>query len=1070
MNSEDKRNISRLALRLQLNGIHVQDNKDNLIMTNDSVDIRVHPSRRHQCSKEKTLGEIIKTPEILKEVESWGAENWSTLQVSSVESELSDGRSGTGIKDCKPIIYGKIKGVMAKLYIDQGAQVSVISETFVQSNGMNMTVLRKPVKLQMANGFVEPSFNMVHSVAFSTGEPLSNDSEQKEEEETGEDGTMKFAEKINAFVAPIKGYDAIIGRDDLKRWGAILDLRSEEDRNIELEDSGIKLADKKNELLGLSVYDKKRKMRIHLHYGRNDFINPLNIDKCCVDDRALRKILEKEEEMFLYEVSVEEVVKANNLKKNDTDTTDTMKGENEKTLKEKISSDELKDDAHWKKEKQEKISVEMQNENERNLEEKMKREFEEIMREELPDELPPDRGIRHYIDTQGKLPKQARRGFRMSVAENEFMQCQIQTLLDKGLIVPSLGPYGSPILVVKKPHSTDLRCVIDYRKLNEVTVGDEYPQPLVGELLDKLKNAKYFSKMDLLSGFHQIKMAEEDKSKTAFTSPFGTFAFEVMPLGLKNASKTFQRMVEYVLRDYIGKSVIVFIDDILVFSESLEEHEKHLKEVLEKMKQHKLYLKPKKCEFFRKTVAFLGHVVSHNEVKMDPKKVQVVKDWGELETKKDVQRFLGFANFYRRFIENFAKVAEPLNAMLCNTKDNTKLMMTNEARKAQRELIEMIIKDPILKMYDGKKELKIVTDSSLHAVAATLLQQEEDKTWHPVEFQSRALEGNKERKTGEYSLAPRDLELCGISYALTKFRPYVAGKKFTVISDHKSLEVLEKSKINSGRLARIIEQLAEFDFKIEYKEGTSPIISVVDALSRLPRYRKVLDDDEEERTQELALCEIFGLDALDTLEETTEQWGASILLGDPCLLEQIKEGYSSDEYFVNIVNNLTKLQKDKDFLPPKEMKFLLSRFEWDAEQSLLYKKLDSKRTLCIPRTGSLVVDRIFDSHDTPLGAHMGRDKTLALVSKNFFWPGMVKDVEDYVRSCENCQRNKGCKRFPLGLLYPHERPKDSWEKISLDFIVQLPKTKVGGYDAILTVVDAFSKRMHFIPCFSNVNA
>ena len=158
----------------------------------------------------------------------------------------------------------------------------------------------------------------------------------------------------------------------------------------------------------------------------------------------------------------------------------------------------------------------------------MKREFEEIMREELPDELPPDRGIRHYIDTQGKLPKQARRGFRMSVAENEFMQCQIQTLLDKGLIVPSLGPYGSPILVVKKPHSTDLRCVIDYRKLNEVTVGDEYPQPLVGELLDKLKNAKYFSKMDLLSGFHQIKMAEEDKSKTAFTSPFGTFAFEVM--------------------------------------------------------------------------------------------------------------------------------------------------------------------------------------------------------------------------------------------------------------------------------------------------------------------------------------------------------------------------------------------------------------------------------------------------------------------------------------------------------------------------------------------------------------
>ena len=276
---------------------------------------------------------------------------------------------------------------------------------------------------------------------------------------------------------------------------------------------------------------------------------------------------------------------------------------------------------------------------------------------------------------------------------------------------------------------------------------------MVVELLDKLKNAKYFSKMDLLSGFHQVRMAEEDKHKTAFTSPFGTFAFEVMPLGLKNASKTFQRMVEYVLREQIGVSVIVFIDDILVFSDTLEEHEKHIRMVLERLKEEKLYLKPKKCEFFRKSVSFLGHVVAFNEVKMDPKKVEVVRNWGELETKKDVQRFLGFANFYRRFIENFAKIVEPLNEMLCNTKDNVKVHMTGEARCAQRLLISKITEDPILKMYDGKKELKIVTDASLHAVAATLMQKEEDGKWYPVEFQSRSLDGNKVKRTGEYSLA-----------------------------------------------------------------------------------------------------------------------------------------------------------------------------------------------------------------------------------------------------------------------------------------------------------------------------
>ena len=183
--------------------------------------------------------------------------------------------------------------------------------------------------------------------------------------------------------------------------------------------------------------------------------------------------------------------------------------------------------------------------------------------------------------------------------------------------------------------------------------------------------------------------------------------------------------------------------------------------VLDRLKEEKLYLKPKKCEFFRKSVSFLGHVVSFNEIMMDPKKVQVVKEWGELETKKDVQRFLGFANFYRRFIENFAKIAEPLNKMLCDTKDNAKVKMTEEARAAQKLLINTITDYPILRMYDGKKDLKIVTDASLHAVAATLMQKDDDGKWYPVEFQSRSLEGNKEKRTGEYSLAPRDLNYVG---------------------------------------------------------------------------------------------------------------------------------------------------------------------------------------------------------------------------------------------------------------------------------------------------------------------
>ena len=276
---------------------------------------------------------------------------------------------------------------------------------------------------------------------------------------------------------------------------------------------------------------------------------------------------------------------------------------------------------------------------------------------------------------------------------------------------------------------------------------------------------------------------------------------------------------------------------------------------------------------------------------------------------------------------------------------------------------------------------------SLHAVAATLMQKESDNKWYPVEFQSRALEGNKEKRSGEYSLAPRDLELCGISYALSKFRPYVAGRKFTVISDHKSLETLETSKINSERLARIIEQLSEFDFSIEYKEGTSPVISIVDALSRLPRYRRV-----EEDLNEVALCEIFGMDVEG---DKLSGWGISALKADEDLVHQVKEGYSSDEYFMRLIENLRKMENDKGFSPPKELKFLLGKFSWDEKEKLLYKNICDKQVLCIPRSGRLIVDRLFEAHDTTVGGHLGRDKTLANVAKNFFWPGMVRDVDQF---------------------------------------------------------------------------
>jgi len=552
-------------------------------------------------------------------------------------------------------------------------------------------------------------------------------------------------------------------------------------------------------------------------------------------------------------------------------------------------------------------------------------------------------------------------------------------------------------------------------------------------------------------------------------------------------------MVEYVLRDYIGKSIIVFIDDILVYSNTREEHEELLKEVLKTMQDNELYLKTKKCEFFREKVTFLGHVISHNKVEMDPKKIQIIKDWGALETKKDVQRFLGFANFYRRFIKNFAKLADPLNKLLVNTPDKSKVKMTEEAETAQKQLIEAIISEPALTIFDSTKELKVVTDASKEGLGAILLQRGEDNRWHTVEFQSRALDGDRAGQTGEYRLAPRDLELCAISYALEKFRVYLAGNKFTVASDHRSLEVLENSKINNGRLARILEQLSEFDFKIEYNEGTSPIITVADALSRLPRYRKVPEEDAVDDTvgeisnieinggtnseldegdrKQLELFEVLGLEEESYGEQQREkQWGTSVLLTDEVLLQEIKENYKNDQELWEIIKELEQTEKDKNHIIPKRMVFKTSNYRWDSIEKLLFRKIAEAERLCLPNWGTLRLNRLLEAHDIPLGGHFGREKTLANLAKNFFWPGMTKDVEDFVKSCNNCQRNKSVRRAPIGLLYPHDRPQARWEKIALDFIVQLPKTRIGKYDAILTVVDFFSRRTHFIPCYSNITA
>jgi hypothetical protein len=286
------------------------------------------------------------------------------------------------------------------------------------------------------------------------------------------------------------------------------------------------------------------------------------------------------------------------------------------------------------------------------------REFPDVFPEDLPG-LPPDREVEFSIDLVPGTAPISKAPYRMAPAELKELKGQLEELLDKGFIRPSASPWGAPVLFVKKKDGS-MRLCIDYRELNRVTIKNKYPLPRIDDLFDQLQGAQVFSKIDLRLGYHQLKIKSEDIPKTAFRTRYGHYEFLVMPFGLTNAPAVFMDLMNRVFHEYLDRFVIVFIDDILVYSKSLEEHEDHLRIVLQILRDKKLYAKLKKCEFWLNQVVFLGHVVSKDGITVDPSKIEAVVSWDRPTNVSEVRSFLGLAGYYRRFVEGFSRIAAPL--------------------------------------------------------------------------------------------------------------------------------------------------------------------------------------------------------------------------------------------------------------------------------------------------------------------------------------------------------------------------------------------------------------------------
>ena len=447
--------------------------------------------------------------------------------------------------------------------------------------------------------------------------------------------------------------------------------------------------------------------------------------------------------------------------------------------------------------------------------------MESVFPEEPPPGVPPKRGVEHAIElkpgSRAPVPRPLRHG---SSRDAEVMREYIDAGLRSGQLLPSTSPYGSMALVVMKKDGSP-RVVIDYRALNEITIKNKYPLPLMDELFDRVVNAKWFTKIDLRSGFHQIAIRPEDREKTAFRTRYGSFEYTVLPMGLCNAPGTFMQLMNETFADMLDKSVLCFLDDILIFSRTEEEHAQHVHAVLRRLRERKLYAKLSKCEFFQQEVEFLGHRIGANGLRVSPDKIGAVRDWPVPTTVTEVRSFLGLANFYRRFIQGYSRIALSLTEL---TRDEIAFRWAPEQQVAFDEIKRLLSSAPVLVIPDQTKQFVLNCDACKYAIGA-VLQQDHGNGLQPVAYFSAKM------SDAERNYDVREKEFMAIYRACLHWRPYLHGTQpFRLMSDHKSLVYFMTMPQLSDRLARWVERMQQFDCGIEYIKGEENVVA--DALSR----------------------------------------------------------------------------------------------------------------------------------------------------------------------------------------------------------------------------------------------
>ena len=647
----------------------------------------------------------------------------------------------------------------------------------------------------------------------------------------------------------------------------------------------------------------------------------------------------------------------------------------------------------------------------------------------------------HTIHTNPHPPIQ-RRPYRRPQHEYDEISRQVSDLLEKKLIRPSTSPWAFPVTLAPKKDGSQRLC-IDFRPLNAITIDDKMPLPRIDEVIDRLSNARYFTTLDVAWGYWHVAMDPASVAKTAFITHEGHYEWLFMPFGLKNAPATFQKAIQAILGSILYKGAINYLDDIIIYTETLEQHADLLNDVLNRLKEHGVRLKESKCSFAQSEVAYLGHTISYNAVKPSPEKLKAILDFPEPNSIRSLRQFLGICQWFRRFVPNFTRIAKPLTKLM---RKNAPFLIAEEQKTAIKQLKQILTSRPTIGIFNKDKPCTLYTDGSAEGIGAILTQTSDEGKEHVIEFFSRRITLP--------SLSASELECLAVIEAIEHFEPYLS-LPFVVYTDHSALQWLLNMKNPKGRLYRWSVRLSTYTFKIIHRSGRSQ--AHVDALSRAAINSKTPPIQYSE-------APIISRHVPDTRAPRTKPSTTDDNCNEPKIPLTahltVPTLYHSSPFCSHLSRDeLVKAQAHSD------LSFVRRPIH---RQSLTYVKHGDRLKVVVPEQLRDIL--LVKFHD--LYGHTGKSKLLQLLSDHYWWPTMVTDAQKHIQSCIPCQRSKPSHQPTFGRFTKPEpalRPKSL---ISADTIVisrtsePLPELKA-KFKYIHVFIDNHSRYVWAAPAKSN---